>query len=43
MWAPMIPLVCLVQTVTSWAVDRPWIVVARRSTMRSYSGTVAVK
>ncbi len=43
MWAPMTPLLCLVQMVTSWAVESPWRVVARRSTMRSYAGTVAVK
>ena len=43
MWAPISPLECLRQITVSAAVARPWIVVARRSTIRSYSGTVAVK
>jgi hypothetical protein len=43
MWAPMTPLLCLRQMTVSAAVDRPWRVVARRRTIRSYSGTVAVK
>ena len=43
MWAPISPLVCLVQIVVSGGGARPWSVVARRSTIRSYAGTVAVK
>ncbi len=43
MWAPISPLECLVQIVVSAADASPWMVVARRSTMRSYAGTVAVK
>jgi hypothetical protein len=39
----MMPLLCLRQITVSGADARPWMVVARRSTMRSYSGTVAVK
>lgn len=43
MCAPITPLACLVQIVVSGAVARPWRVVARRSTILSYAGTVAVK
>ena len=43
MWAPITPVECLVQMVVSGADVSPWIVVARRSTIRSYAGTVAVK
>jgi hypothetical protein len=43
MCAPMMPLVCLRQITVSGAPARPWMVVARRSTIRSYCGTVAVK
>ncbi len=39
----MMPLACLVQMTVSGAVDSPCSVAARRSTIRSYSGTVAVK
>ena len=43
MWAAISPLVCRRQITVSGALARPCRVVARRSTIRSYSGTVAVK
>jgi hypothetical protein len=43
MCAPISPLVCRRQMTVSDAPASPWSVVARRKTMRSYSGAVAVK
>ncbi len=43
MCALIAPLACFVQIVVSAAVDSPCSVVARRRTIRSYAGTVAVK
>ncbi|CAM5249043.1 hypothetical protein SCANM63S_06163 [Streptomyces canarius] len=43
MWAPIGPVGCARQITDSSAAPRPFRVRARRRTMRSYSGTVAVK